>query len=112
LRARVPGPSRAPADIDSGPRHTPERPRARMSSDVQKKHLRRQLLGDLPEEALDELEARYFADADIFARLLAEEDALTAAYLRGELSPAERALFEKNVLSSADGRRRLRTTGG
>jgi hypothetical protein len=81
-----------------------------MSGDADDQHLRRYLLGDLTGEARDALEARYFAEDDIFARLLAEEDALSAAYLRGQLSPAERALFEKSVLSSAGGRRRVRIT--
>ena len=43
------------------------------------------LLGRLPEEAEAELERRYLADDALFEELLAIEDDLRDAYVRGEL---------------------------
>ena len=78
-----------------------------MSVEKDEEHFRRYLIGEMTEEERAALEERYFADDGTFARLLAEEDALVAAYLRGTLPGAERERFEATFLGSADGRRRL-----
>lgn len=78
-----------------------------MTLDADEEQFRRYLLGEMPEEERAALEERYFADEDTFARLLAEEDTLVAAYLHEELPAAERARFEASFLGTADGRRRL-----
>jgi hypothetical protein len=57
--------------------------------------LRRYLLGDLPDEDRERLQAAYFADGELFVRLLGVEDDLIDAYVRGELTEAERARFEQ-----------------
>lgn len=78
-----------------------------MTLEADEEHFRRYLLGEMTEDERAALEERYFADDDTFGRLLAEEDALVAAYLRGTLPAAEGVRFEAAFLGSADGRRRL-----
>jgi hypothetical protein len=67
----------------------------------------RYLLGDLPEEQQRQLEEQYFTDDDCFGQLLALEDELFQHYARGELSPVERAQFERRFLTSPEGRQRV-----
>lgn len=64
--------------------------------------LTRYLLGELPEEERAELEAEYFADPELFARLLATEDELIDAYVRGALLGQARARFEERFLRTGD----------
>jgi hypothetical protein len=60
--------------------------------------LRRQyLLGELSEEERTAFEEKYFRDDEEFEHLLAEEEDLIDAYVRGDLSPAERRKL-KNAL--------------
>jgi hypothetical protein len=59
------------------------------------RRLRRYLLGELPDDERERLQAAYFADDALFARLLGVEDALVDAYVRGELTESERARFEQ-----------------
>jgi len=59
------------------------------------RQLRRYLLGELPDDERERLQAAYFADEALFARLLGVEDALIDAYVRGELTEGERARFEQ-----------------
>ena len=59
------------------------------------RRLRRYLLGELPDDERERLQAAYFADDALFARLLGVEDALVDAYVRGELTEGERARFEQ-----------------
>ncbi len=67
----------------------------------------RYLLGALPraeEERLDELSV---VDAEFSARLQSVEHDLADAYVRGELSEADRALWEQRYLGSKSGREQL-----
>ena len=58
------------------------------------------LLGQLPEEEQAELERRYLADDTLFEDLLAIEDDLRDAYVRGELSRPDREAFEQRLLTA------------
>ena len=58
------------------------------------------LLGQLPEEEQAELERRYLADDTLFEELLAIEDDLRDAYVRGELSRPDREAFEQRLLTA------------
>ncbi len=53
------------------------------------------LLGNCTEEARAELEERFFRNDESFEQLCAAEAELIDEYLRGELNPAERVLFER-----------------
>ncbi|MGE0363169.1 MAG: hypothetical protein AB7H93_20450 [Vicinamibacterales bacterium] len=59
--------------------------------------LRRYLLGQLAQPDADAIEAAYFADPDLVARLDDLDDDLARAYLAGALSPADRAAFEARL---------------
>jgi hypothetical protein len=78
-----------------------------MNRDVDDERLRRYLLGELPEEESAALEEQYFGADDVFAAVLAAEDALAEEYLRGGLSGPDRERFERRFLSTPDGRARL-----
>jgi hypothetical protein len=67
----------------------------------------RYLLGELSEQQQVELEARYFADDQLFEQLLVVEDELIDRYARSELSDSERASFEGYFLRSQERRKRL-----
>ncbi len=58
------------------------------------KIIRQYLLGELPETERQELEQRLFADDEFFDRLLDFENELFDGYARGELSAADKQLFE------------------
>jgi hypothetical protein len=57
------------------------------------------LLGRLPEEEEAELERRYLADDALFEELLAIEDDLRDAYVRGELSMPDHEAFQQRLLA-------------
>jgi len=65
------------------------------------------LLGDLSEEESARVEDRAFADRAYLGAIEAAETDLIDAYVRGELSVAERSLFEGRFLNSAQRRRKL-----
>jgi anti-sigma factor RsiW len=65
------------------------------------------LLGDLIEEEQVQVEDRAFADADYLSALEATEADLIDAYVRGELSPADRRSFEFRFLTSPERRRKV-----
>jgi len=69
--------------------------------------LRRYLLGDLPEAARDRVEERYLVDAEAFDQLVAAENDLIDAYIRGELSDTERQAFEAGYLATPELRERV-----
>ena len=69
--------------------------------------MRRYFLGDLPQEERVRLEDRYLLDVALFEELLAAENDLIDAYVRGELTEAERQQFEMEYLKSPEGRGRL-----
>src|SRR5687767_7757164 len=66
----------------------------------------RYLLGELSDSARAALEASYFADPQLFDRVVKTEHELVDAYARGRLSKRTRARFERSYL--ADPRRRER----
>jgi hypothetical protein len=67
----------------------------------------RYLLGLLPDEERDALEADYFTADDSFERLLAAEDDLFDDYAAGRMPPAEQAAFRRRYLSTREGLGRL-----
>jgi hypothetical protein len=69
--------------------------------------LRRYFLGDLPQEERVRLEDRYLVDVELFEELLAAENDLLDAYVRGELTEAERQQFEMEYLKSPERRDRV-----
>lgn len=71
------------------------------------KLISRYLLGDLPEEQQVEIEDRAFSDKDYLASIIAVENDLIDEYVRGELSAADRQLFESRFLASAERRKRV-----
>jgi len=60
----------------------------------------RYLLGQLPEEQQAELEHLYLADDDLYEQLLSLEDDLRDAYVRNQLSNADREAFEQMLLAA------------
>jgi hypothetical protein len=69
--------------------------------------LRSYLLGRLPEEEADGLEARLLQDDELFLLAEAVEADLLAAADRGELAPEERERVLRRLASSPQGRSRL-----
>jgi hypothetical protein len=65
------------------------------------------LLGKLGEPACTELEEKYFIDRTFFLQVQAVEFALIESYFRGQLSPADRRLFEGRYLVVPELRKRL-----
>lgn len=80
---------------------------ANLDQDTTDADLRRYLLGDLPEAARDDLEARLLADENAFQATLAAEDDLVDDYARGALPDAERRAFEEHLLPRPGMARRL-----
>ncbi len=70
--------------------------------------LRDYLLGNLNEEAMQQIEERLFTDEEEFQEIQMEEDVLVDEYLRDGLSDSERRHFEGNLLSTNYGRGKLR----
>jgi len=67
----------------------------------------RYLLGDLPEEALIQVEDRAFHDPEYLHLIEAVEADLIDAYMRNQLQPEERRQFESRFLTSAERRKKL-----
>ena len=72
-----------------------------------KETLVRYILGELPEEERENLEARYFVSDEAWAELQAAETDLIDSYLRNELSQQQRERFEKYFLASPRRQHRL-----
>jgi hypothetical protein len=67
------------------------------------------LLGDSVDAAVERsIEHKYLTDNDFYEQVLAIEDDLIAAYLRGQLAKREQKLFEERFLISERRNRRLR----
>jgi anti-sigma factor RsiW len=62
--------------------------------------LTRYLLGNLPEDEADRLELELLGDSDLFETAEVVEGELIDAYVRDELDPEERQLFEQNLMRS------------
>ncbi len=78
-----------------------------VSEVIDEKQMERYLLGLLPEDKASWLEERGLADYDFFERLLVVENRLIDDYLAAQLSPPDRAQFEKHFLSSPKRRERV-----
>jgi hypothetical protein len=70
--------------------------------------LKRYVLGELSEDERDALEQRYFNDQQFFGLLLKVETELVDDYVRGRLSAADRANFERSYLQNPDRARRVK----
>src|SRR4029453_8562035 len=55
------------------------------------------LPGNPPGQAREGLRGAYFADGELFVRLLGVEEDLIDAYVRGELTEGDRVRFEQRV---------------
>jgi hypothetical protein len=71
------------------------------------KQLTDYLLGELPEWQREELEERFYHDADLFERMLALQDELIDDHLRGELSARQSKRFERYFLATPRQRERV-----
>ncbi len=65
------------------------------------------LLGDMSEGEQEQFAARYFADDALFEQLTGVKEELVDAYVRQQLEPRERELFERNFLSTPEGRQEV-----
>ena len=75
---------------------------------ISDENLTRYLFGELSESELAELEQRYFAEPQIFDRLLQQEAELVDSYARGRLAAPVRARFERAYGSDPNRRTHLR----
>jgi anti-sigma factor RsiW len=69
--------------------------------------LSRYLLGELSEQEREQVEERYFEDGKFFESLLVAEDELIDDYVRGALTDADRARFERHYLRAPERRERV-----
>lgn len=67
----------------------------------------RYLLGQLPKEEMDRIEARLLHDSELFGLAETVEDDVVDRYVRGELAPEERRRFERRLLPSERIRERV-----
>src|SRR5262245_50825434 len=81
-----------------------------MTRAFQDDQIRQYLLGDLPAVQEEELEAAYFADSELLARVELAMDDLADEYAAARLSPVDRQKFERRVLATAEGREQLAIT--
>lgn len=72
------------------------------------KLINRYLLGELSEDELAQVEERYFADEDFFARLVDAENSLVDSYVRGNFSVVERGKFERQFLTTPQRRQKIK----
>ena len=72
------------------------------------KLINRYLLGELSEDELAQIEERYFADEDFFARLVDAENSLVDSYVRGSFSAIERGKFERQFLTTPQRRQKVK----
>ncbi len=77
------------------------------SPEVQER-LRRYLLGQLADNAREEIEKDLVASDEVFDELLIVEDEITDEYLSGKLSSEDRAGFEQHFLATPERHEKLR----
>ena len=70
----------------------------------------RYLLGELSAEERENIEQQYFQNDTLFQELLHVESDLVYDYVNGELSPEQRTKFESQILSTAQGRRKVESS--
>lgn len=76
-------------------------------SDQDTTQISRYLLGQLPKEEMDRIEARLLHDSELFELAETVEDDVVDRYVRGELAREERRRFERRFLPSARIRERV-----
>lgn len=78
-----------------------------MDGSERERFLSRYLLGQVSPEERDQVEDRYLADDDLFEELVAAENDLIDAYIKGKLSVADQKLFESYFLNNAERQERV-----
>jgi hypothetical protein len=73
-----------------------------------REELRRYLLGQMVEVDLSQVEERLMSEADLYEEILILEDEIIDQYIRGAMSEAESASFERYFLQSPEHRQKLR----
>ena len=81
-----------------------------MSRAFDEQQIRQYLLGDMPAEEESELEAAFFRDSELLARVELARDDLADDYAARRLSDADRRKFESRLLASDEGREQLTMT--
>jgi hypothetical protein len=71
------------------------------------RQMTRYLMAEMSEEERSEFEDRFLEDSDLFEALIAAEDEMMRAYVRGGGSEAERAAFARRFLATPEGRQRV-----
>jgi methionine-rich copper-binding protein CopC len=79
-----------------------------MAGQFDEQMTRKYLLGQLGDDALQEIEKGFLIDDQAFEELLATEADLTDEYLSGTLTNDERARFEQHCLATPEGQQNLR----
>ncbi len=72
------------------------------------KLINRYLFGELSEDELAQVEERYFADENFFARVVDAENSLVDSYVRGSFSAIECGKFEKQFLTTPLRRQKIK----
>ena len=75
-----------------------------MSQPFQDQQIRQYLLGDIPASEEAELEAAFFRDSELLARMELLRDDLADDYAAQRLTAADREKFERRLLASDEGR--------
>lgn len=81
-----------------------------MSRAFRDDQIRQYLLGDLPAAEEGELEAAFFRDPELLARVELVQSDLTDDYVARRLPDADREKFERRQLASDEGREQLAIT--
>lgn len=78
-----------------------------MATPINQSSIRQYLLGQLDEERQQDLEKRLLSEELVFDEVLATEDDLIDEYLADQLSPSERADFERHFLATPQQQQKL-----
>jgi hypothetical protein len=81
-----------------------------MSRAFRDDQIRQYLLGDLPAAEEGELEAAFFRDPELLARVELVQSDLTEDYLARRLPDADRLKVERRLLVSSEGREQMAIT--
>lgn len=75
---------------------------------INEQQVRRFLLGELPEEQRVNIEERFFKEDAFYKQILAIQEEFADDYVQNNLSPIQRAQFEKHFLQSSIRRERVK----
>jgi hypothetical protein len=78
-----------------------------MAKDTREEFMARYLLDNLSQAERDKFESQYFADHDLFERLVELENGMIDAYVAGQLSAMQRDEFESRFLNTPDRQQRV-----